>query len=309
MKLDRIFAITIMILNRNRVSAEELAEYFEVSVRTIYRDIDTINQAGIPIVAYPGKNGGFGIMDNYRIDRNVLKPAELFSIITALKGVSRTIDDRKINDTVEKLQNLMPKNKADDFEKKRDVIIDFSPWSTSKTQKEKMNTIRNAIDAGKIIEIEYLDAQGNVTKRKIEPMILYLKGYAWYLVAYCLIRDDFRFFKLSRMKSMKITGESFVRRDYREEDTQPGNNWDKRSWIEIEMVFKQRARVRVEDFFEQEQIVYQPDGSIKIIARFPEDEWIYGFMLSFGDDVEILAPQRLRDYLKDKGKKLLEMYR
>ena len=115
MKLDRLFAITMPILNRNRISAEELAEYFEVSVRTIYRDLESINQAGIPVIAYPGKNGGFGIMENYKIDRHFLTPNEIFSIITALKGVIRTIDDQNISNTVEKTSKPSAREKYKRF--------------------------------------------------------------------------------------------------------------------------------------------------------------------------------------------------
>ena len=136
MRIDRMLAITVMMLNRDRISARELAERFEVSIRTIYRDIEAINLAGIPVISYPGNNGGFGIMDNYKIDRQVLSLKDMLSILSALKAISSSLEFSELDNAIEKINSLVPRGKtgqknlfAEQF------VVDILPWGFRKRQK------------------------------------------------------------------------------------------------------------------------------------------------------------------------------
>ncbi|OHD10240.1 MAG: hypothetical protein A2086_00565 [Spirochaetes bacterium GWD1_27_9] len=306
MKLDRLFAITMLIINKKRVSALELSEYFEVSIRTIYRDIDSINMAGIPIVSYQGKNGGFEIIENFKFDKQLLTPKEITSIITALKGVGKTLGDDKINATMQKLQTLLPQQDADNYNNKKDLIIDFSPYINNK-QKQILNILREAIEKKLLINLGYMDANGELTNRFIEPMTLILKGNVWYFYGFCKNRDDFRMFRLSRIKKIELTNTVFKRKEINEEDVNFEAYWQRLKSVNLILKFNKRIRVKVEDFFESEHIKEDNDY-LMVNINFPEDEWLYGFILSFGGDVEVIAPDYIRNIIKEKAKNILEKY-
>ncbi|MCX7710014.1 MAG: YafY family transcriptional regulator [Clostridia bacterium] len=311
MKLDRLLAITMLLMNRNRVDAKELAEQFEVSVRTIYRDIDAINQAGIPVVSYQGVNGGFGIMENYRIDRRVLSADDLMSIISALNGVSAVIDDRKMSNTLEKIKGLVPEGELSRIKKTSEqIIFDFGYLGYSRFQKDKFNQIKKAIEDQRIIKFHYSSASGSSMERSVEPMNMILKGYAWYLYGFCLIRKDFRMFRLSRMRNLRINEEKFALRERPFEDF----DWDGLPGQEIEpteitLKFSPKVRVKIEDFFGAEAVEECPDGFLLVRTSYPVDDWVYGFILGYGENVEVLEPEDLRRVIKEKAEKIATIYK
>jgi predicted DNA-binding transcriptional regulator YafY len=170
LKLDRLVSILILLRRRERVQAKELAQMFEVSVRTILRDVDARNLAGIPIVTYQGANGGIGIAEGYRLDRSVLSGDDMAAIITMLKGVSGSIPDRKYQILLEKLRNSLPSSQAEAVNTRvNQLVIDLSPWGGSGTSKDFAALIKKAIEDRKEIEIEYVDSYSNRTNRRVEP--------------------------------------------------------------------------------------------------------------------------------------------
>lgn len=310
MKIDRLLAITMLLVNRNRVSAAELADHFEVNIRTIYRDIDSLNRAGIPVISYQGANGGYGIIENYKVDKNVLTADEISSIITALKSISTTIDDRKIVDTLEKIKGLIPGSELEKLKQKSEqVIIDFDPWGVNKRDKEKFSIIKVAINGSNLIEFFYTNAKGESENRLVEPSALIFMMNAWYLRGFCRIRNDFRVFKLSRIKNLDISAHTFSPRQ-EIPDSLPWRpeSQHNRNFIELVLKFSPAARARVEDFFDTEQIEYLSDGNIVVNVIYPEDEWVYGTILSYGENVEVLAPDHLRSIIKEKARAIYEKY-
>jgi predicted DNA-binding transcriptional regulator YafY len=217
MKLDRLLAITMLLLNRKRVSAKELAERFEVSLRTVYRDVEAINQSGIPIISYTGSSGGYEIMDRYRLDRQLLSLEELKSIIIALRGFQTTLDELKIGSLLDKVGALLVKSEQGSVAKaSRELIIDINPWKSGKEEKEKLEILRQGIRGNRLIAFMYTNGKGEQVKRLCEPMGVVLKGYVWYLYGYCRLRADFRIFRLSRMRQLEITEETFESREGQE---------------------------------------------------------------------------------------------
>jgi predicted DNA-binding transcriptional regulator YafY len=308
-KIDRLFAIVMLIINRRRVSADELARYFEVSVRTIYRDIESINMAGIPVTAFPGKYGGFEIMETYKIDRHLLTPDEIFSIVTALKGIGKSVDGTGAMGTAEKLKTLLPEEERQRLARKEEtLIIDPSPWMYGGHHREKVEFLRKAIDGNGVVAFTYTDNQGITLDRRMEPMTLMLKGNAWYLFGYCLLREDFRLFRVSRMKGVAETGELFTRRP---QVYDPGG-WDEfrgdKPLLELTLRFRPAAAARVEDFYRHEQIERLEDGSLLVRAAYPEDEWVYGTLLSFGGDLEVLEPERVRGLIRQRAAEIQANY-
>lgn len=308
MRIDRMLAMVVLLLNRERITARELAAKFEVSIRTVYRDIEAVNQAGVPVVAFPGNDGGFGIMDNYKIDRQLFTFKDMMAILSALKGVNCTLADRELDTAIEKISSLVPKEKANELELRYEqLVIDISPWGYREVEKEKLKTIYQAIAKSGLLRFEYRNLKGEESLRVIEPMTLLLKGYVWYLWGYCRLRADFRFFKLSRIDALTILKEGFVRREtsYREV-TSPGNQ--NNSPVHLILRFAPEAQTKVEEYFDPNNITYQDDGYLIIKVDWPEDEWIYGTILSYGEYVEVLEPLAVREKIRARAAKLCELY-
>lgn len=226
MKLERLLAIVVLLISKKQVQAAELAELFEVSVRTIYRDIDTINRAGIPIVTSQGSGGGIGIMETYRLEREWLKEEELFVIASALQSVSSMYGSISHSTAYQKIKHLIPEQSAGAFKQQTEKwFIDMTAWGHTEDHKALRENISAAIDRLSTISFTYTNANGETLLREAEPYTLVCKAGHWYLYAYCLVRNDFRFFKLNRMKDQVILHQSFIRKDI-QLDTLP---WDK-SW-------------------------------------------------------------------------------
>lgn len=310
MKLDRLLAIVILLLNRKRISASELAAHFEVAPRTIYRDLEAINQAGIPIVAHQGSGGGYAIMEEYRLDRQVMTTLELQTIMTALKGVNTTMEDRQIDAMLEKMQTVIDKGESSgEGNPQVPVYIDFSSWESRKSEKDYLYRIRTAIADRQVISFHYTNAAGGGSRRTVEPMGLFFKSHAWYLTAFCRLKNEFRHFKLSRMRELAFEDETYIPKPWSPENPNAfGAITEGRACQNLVMRFFPHARVRVEDFFDADNIIYESDGSLLVNISYPEDEWLYGFILSFGDDVELLEPMHIREIIKEKAEAIVRKY-
>lgn len=308
MRIDRMLGIIVFLLNRDRVSARLLAERFEVSLRTIYRDLDSISCAGIPIITYPGKNGGYGIMANYKLDRQVLSLEDMSSIISALKSVNVSIGGDDLDTVAEKILNLVPTDKVETIKKKfEEFSIDFTPWGFKPVFREYIRTIQQAISDAYLISFTYRSSKGESLFRKVEPMTLVFKGYAWYLYGFCLTRNDYRLFRITRMTSPAVLSEHFNRREktYQEFVTAAG---DVSSYVTLKLKFSPVIKQKAEEYFPEGITEVLADGSSIVTLALPEDEWIYSMIFSFGEYAEVLQPVRIRDLVKEKTRKMLEVY-
>lgn len=283
----------------------------EVSVRTIYRDIDTLCQAGFPLVAYQGTGGGFEVAEGYRLDRQTLTYDEFAAILTALKGMNRTFGDDRFDQTREKVIGLLAEREREEmlFWQER-LVIDQSPWGSDEIIRGKMNLLRQALEQSRIVRFAYSSLSGSSGTREVEPMTLLAKGSAWYLYGYCTVREDYRLFRLSRMSELTMKERPFTRRDHPPFDTA---EWDKiwdRSTRPVHLLLRiaPSMRTRAEESFGAERLRPQPDGYFLVEQTYPEDEWVYSFLLGFGDQLEVLAPERLRHLLRDRAEAIVRLY-
>lgn len=307
MKLERLLAITVLLLGRKRVSGKELAERFEVSLRTIYRDLEAINQAGIPIVSYSGAAGGYEIIDSYKLDRQLVSQEELHSIFSALKGIQATLEDQEIGALMDKVGALIANNPQ--TESGHGLIVDFHPWPVDDGNKEKTVGIRKGIKETRLVRFFYVNKQGEELERLVEPMALALKGHGWYLYGYCREREDYRIFKLSRIKNLEVLETEFKRREKSQEELEA--LWTKpnpSSCIHIVMRFSPSVRYRVEDEFQSSHIEVESDGAILVQTTMPDQPWLYGMLLSYGDAVEVLEPLYVRATLHEKAQEIVRLY-
>ena len=215
MKVERLLSMIMTLLAKERVGAQELAEQFEVSPRTIYRDIDAINMAGIPVRSTSGVGGGFEIMPSYKLDKKVFSTAELSTLLMGLSGLSGMMRGEELVNTLAKVKSFIPADRAKDIElKANQVCIDLSPWMDTQNIQPYLEIMKTALQESRLLTFAYVDQHGNKTVRTVEPYQLVLKSSHWYLQGYCHIRNDYRLFKLSRISGLQMQGETFTPRNY-----------------------------------------------------------------------------------------------
>ena len=298
MKVDRLVSMIMILLDKKRIGAQELADMFEVSPRTIYRDIDTINMAGIPVRSSPGVGGGFEIMQEYKIDRNVFSAADLSAILMGLSGLSGMIRGDELVNALAKVKSFIPAERAKDIECKANQIhIDLSPWMGNRTIQPHLEIIKTALQESKLLSFDYADRYGNKTARTAEPYQLILKGNQWYWQGYCHSRNDFRLFKLSRTSNLQIQAEFFQPRDYQKPQLDFADVLAAMQ-TKIKIRIHKSVMERVLDYCTCEQ--FSPDGDEHFIVSFPfiENDYHYNILLSFGDKCECLEPLHIRTEIK-----------
>lgn len=307
MKTDRLVAILVMLLRKERVQAKELAEKFEVSIRTILRDVEAINLAGIPIVTYQGANGGIGIAPGYRLDKSVLTDDEMAAVITTLKGIDGTLTGKTHEILMEKLKNTLNASQMAQLNTKmRQLVIDLSPWREDAYTKEKLAVIRNAIEESKNLEFTYTDLQGTKTTRTVEPYSLILKAQKWYLYAWCSLRNSFRYFKVSRTKTLAETGATFSPREVTDESAKEGAQWKPvDNMVPLDLLFTQKMEPIICEWWDLQKC---EDGRIMAKAVMPDNYQTYGFLLSFGNQVEVVSPPHVRKALGQIAKEIYQKY-
>lgn len=304
MKLDRLLAITMTLLNQTRVSATSLAERFEVSLRTIYRDMESINQAGIPIVSFPGSDGGYEIMSGYRIDKQILSLDDFSSIFSALRGVRSVTDSTDFDGLLERIGAIMPNQARAD---QMNVDFDLTP---TPNDKEKIVLLHQAIKDCQLVQIDYLDNKGTETERTIEPMGLFLKGYVWYLYGYCLMRSDIRVFRLSRMLQIRTMTERFSRRNYSLQDVeQQFMGIANFARVRAVLLFDQELKTRVRDEFGSDEVVANADGTITVITFYSSMENAIRSILSYSSYVTVIEPPDVIEELQQHLRKLALKYK
>ncbi|MBH5319605.1 YafY family transcriptional regulator [Paenibacillus sp. GSMTC-2017] len=310
MKIDRLLAMTVLLLNRGRVSAKELAERFEVSTKTIYRDMDTLGQSGIPIIAHQGTAGGFEIMEQYTMSRQYLTLHEIEAVVAAVKGINTVMDDGVFASLLEKVKAQL--NKVDQTTMEQQgtgIVFDFNPWGQGSTARDKVNRLRGAVENASLVTIEYLNMNGTESKRVVEPVVLILKANVWYLHAYCTLREDFRVFRLSRIQNLHVMEQSFVRREVPSLDSYVWDPmWAQHTKHEIVLTFHSSVRYRIGDSFHPDWVTVLRDGSIQVSGTFILDEWFYGMLLSYGDHVKVEKPAYVADEVVSRAKKIINRY-
>ncbi|WP_017211004.1 helix-turn-helix transcriptional regulator [Clostridium beijerinckii] len=300
MQISRLFQIIYILLKKKSITARELSEHFEVSVRTIYRDIDALCQAGIPIYSSQGKGGGISLVDKFIFDKSLFSEVEQDKILLALQSLSAVgYDD--INDVLSKLSNLFQKSDINWIE------VDFSNWGSERKQKEIFNLIKESILKQKVINFSYFSADGMKSNRYIEPFKLLFKDKAWYLQGYCLERTAFRTFKITRMNDINITDESCIHQYLQDlMDDSPSEKFSE--LIHLKLKISSEGAYRVYDDFDEENITIDKDGSYSIDISMPEGEWIYNYLLSFGTMLEIIEPIDVRNEIINRLGNMINKY-
>ena len=308
MKVDRLISIIMLLLDKKRIGAQEFADMFEVSPRTIYRDIDTINLAGIPVHAISGVGGGFEIMQKYKIDKTVFSAADLSAILTGLSGLSNMIRSDELVPALAKVKSFIPADRAKDIElKTNQICIDLRPWMSNRNIQPYLEMIKTALQQCKLLSFEYIAHHGTKTTRVVEPYQLVLKSSLWYLYGYCRTRSDFRLFRLSRISNLQMQKDCFTLRAYQK----PQLDFD-----DMKETLQTTIRIRIHKSVMDRVLDYctydnfTPDGDDHWVVSFPfiENDYNYDILFSFGNKCECLAPLRIRMEMKRRTKELAAIY-
>ena len=297
MKDNRLFRILYYILEKGKVTANELADKFEVSVRTIYRDIDSISSAGIPIYALQGKGGGIEIAEDFVLSKSLLSENEKQQIMSALQGLDNTTIQRE-NELLTKLSALFKMKNTSWIE------VDFNNWQNNKLYEQTFNDIKSAILSKNIISFTYFSSNEKETDRSVKPVRLLFKSQDWYLYALCLLRNDFRYFKLSRIKNLEIHTEKF---DDSFENVILKKEMPHENTVHIKVKFDRKVAFRVYDEINGE-ITEDNDGNLYSEIEIPNDYNLYNYIFSFGDGAEVLEPKEIRMQIKEMINKMAEKY-
>lgn len=297
MQESRLFKIVYHLLDKGQATAPELAEKFEVSVRTIYRDIDALSEAGIPIYAEAGRNGGIHLMSDFVLNRAVLSEDEKQEILTALQSIN-TAKNSQNSQTLQKLSGMFQLNSENWLE------IDFSRWGNQSFDNEKFELLKSAIFQCKTVKIQYANSNKILSERIIQPLKLVYKSMAWYLKAFCTEKQDWRVFKLNRIIDLTLLNEHFQRREFPESTDSPEEEYH-----QITLRFPKEMAYRVYDEFDKTQVQQQANGDFIASAAMPQDSWLIGFLLSFGTQVEIISPAYLREVVAEQAKLIYEKYK
>lgn len=301
MKTDRLFAITIYLLNHGKTSAKELAEKFEVSVRTIQRDIDSICMAQIPVIAETGANGGYYLAENFTINANTMTEEEYEYTLTALKGLASAMEDSKVDETIEKIVSVAG-------EQKQDIQLDFSALKERDTK--KIAKLREGIQTQKQVEFEYTNALNEVKRHTVEPIVVIYRWYAWYLIAYAPAKDAYGMYKLVRMSDVKVSENAFQKRH-----EAPGVILKKMEQQSEEVVEKVRVtckkctKAKVIEYLNGKVEKEYENGDCEMVFYVVPREfhWL-GALMALGNDIEVLEPIWVKEKIMKTAQNIISLY-
>ncbi len=289
---SRLFKMLYYLLDRGRATAPELAVEFEVSTRTIYRDVEALSSAGIPIYAEPGRNGGIYLLQDFILDRAMLSENEKRDVLAAIQSIFAT-GYTGGKEMLTKLSALFGVNTGNWLE------VDFSRWGKRAYDNSKFDKLKTAVIQCKEIKIVYENTNSRRSERIVQPLKISYKSKEWYLKAFCMEKQDFRIFKLNRILELELLENTFVPRPCPDME----NNLQQ-TYHRIALLFSKEIAYRVYDEFDATEIECQKNGDLIVCAEMPVDTWLVGYLLSFGAQVEIIEPKYLKGVLAAQAQEI-----
>ncbi|WP_454638488.1 helix-turn-helix transcriptional regulator [Bacillus mycoides] len=301
MKLERLISIIFKLLNNEILSASSLADEFQVSPRTIYRDIEAICAAGIPVVSYQGTNGGFGIIKGYKFDKSLMGSYDILNLITVLSSLSNIFKDKEIEHTIDRLKLL------DTNSNNKSLLVDLE---SHRTEPNSLMNLRKAIHKKKVIYFNYVSNKNEFTSREVEPIHLHYKFRNWYIYGYCRERQNYREFRVSRMMDVTLTQEKF-RQNHEIKEEAFYSNCNLVGFEDVVIWVSPNSLAEALDQFQNSSKTINDDGSMTItisVYQPLQAGWLKSILLSFGSGAKIVKPMELQSILIDEAKKIIKVY-
>lgn len=299
--IDRLIQIIFLLLRHENITAKQLAQELGVSTRTIYRDINTLSIAGIPITSQKGYGGGLSLLEGFALDKSYFTQEEQSNIIQALQ-ILKSSNYPDADRTLNKVAGLFSHTLQSDW-----LEIDFSYWGSPEKERRNMTALERAVINKYVIKFTYYNSELTITEQTVEPLKLLFKSHSWYLIAFSRRREEIRTYKLSRIRNLQITDQLFdhtlpadfsLTPVYQEEYNIPL----------FKLRFSEKIAYKVYDEFQEEYIKKLEDGTLEVTFRYQLSDWTFLYLLSFGEYVEIIEPVEARMLLKEKAQKILALY-
>lgn len=303
MKIERLLAITNYLLSHKRVTTQMLSMRFKVSTRTVMRDINTLSLAGIPVITYYGADGGYEILDSFKLERQLVGASDYSYIITALQGLQSAFDHKELKDTLDKMQAIAS---VCDME----LVLDFSTLKENRSTNEKLILLQQAINLRQKVVFSYTNADNEEKKHEVEPVAAMYKWYNWYLLCYYPKYEDYRIFKLVRMGDISVTGEKNSKiHSVSEAKTKWEQSEKKQNSIKVQLLCNSIVRARCEEYLNGTIVKELDNGDFLYEFHVPEKEhfW-YGTILAFGCNAKVIEPAELIERIRLNCNEILKQY-
>ncbi|MFC3800866.1 helix-turn-helix transcriptional regulator [Cohnella sp. GCM10012308] len=291
-KIERLIAIVMILLQKEVVSTTEFSRLFNVSKRTILRDMETLGLSNIPVYSIHGANGGYGIMDEYKIDKRLLNSGDLENILAALGGLEQIYLSREVAVTIKKIEAMLhaaPPKSA--------IQLSFYNWSGRGEMAEILKLCQEAISLNRLLTFDYIDKNGMPTRRTVEPYQLHFNEMSWYLIGYCLTRMEYRTFKLSRTDNLTLGKQTFVPRD-READRTFGAGYSP-ALVQIKALISPAIKDQFVERYGRSSMVPHSDDWLSATIHIPQNPIAFRHLASFGTELKIVEPP---SYVEEFGR-------
>ncbi len=302
MKYQIIMDIFFTLLARKKVSAGELAARHDVSIRSIYRYVDELTIAGIPVDVQQGRNGGIYISDAYKLPVNYMSEKEYLAAIDAMKAMRGQIENEYLDSAIDKLSRQVKREKNDGA-MTGDVIVDSSTWGDYRFN-EKIKVLQNAIHNLESLEIDYVSRNGEHTKRVIDAHVLVYKQNIWYVYAYCHKREQFRLFKIGRIRTIRCTEHYFIKREFAREDIPLQFRQENDEPTEVKLEIAGDTLPDAEEWLGVD-CIHAENGKFYAVIALPDNDGLIRKILSLGDGVKVVYPERIKIAVKEAAKKII----
>lgn len=305
MRIDRLLGITIYLLNREKASSKKLSERFEVSRRTIQRDMEAIARAGIPVASTYGAGGGYSIIKSFRIEGHAAEDSDYTTIVTALKGLSTAFGNPRIDALLEKIISVAGRSAQ-----RSEVVLDFGILRERESINEMLTLLEECISHKRGVAFDYTNADDVSGRVEAEPIVLTYKWYSWYLFAFCSAKMDYRLYKLCRIDNLSVTGRPFSQ-EHENAETLLSRHEEssRRKYIDIKLLCKAEVRTKALEYLNGNIEEEYENGEFLLTLHLPENEHMwFATLLALGNKAVVVEPAGLRLRLAQKAKEILEAY-
>lgn len=301
MQIDRLIQIVFLLLRHENITARQLAEELGVSARTIYRDINILSIAGIPIMSQKGYGGGLSLLQGFSLDKYFFTQTEQSNIVQALQ-ILKSSNYPDADKLLNKVAGLFSHNLQSEW-----LEIDFSHWGSPEKERNNMTSLERAIINKYVITFTYFNTELAITSQTAEPLKLVFKSHAWYLIAYSRRKNNIRTYKMSRIRDLQITNQLFDRRLPEDFSLTPAYKEEYNTPVFV-LHFSEKIAYKVYDEFQEKYIKKLDDGTLEVTFRYQLSDWTFLYLLSFGEYVKIIEPVEAKNILKEKARKIFSMY-
>jgi predicted DNA-binding transcriptional regulator YafY len=298
---ERLLSLTQLLADGKTRSAPQLARRFGTSVRTLYRDIEMLGARGVPIETITGRDGGYRVLPGFTLDRSILTEGELAAVAAVLEGLGDATGNVHAASAMVKLRSLLGKVSP---ARRAWIRIELSPGTRGR---QLIEILRSSIEEGTLVSFEYVDAEARATTRIVEPAAVAYLWQSWYLYGYCRLRQGWRLFKLNRVRKARRLRERFQPRPEPSE-TAWRDSWDSSPPVPILLRFRREARARAEEWFGPDCQTEPETGDVIARIDFPINEWLFGFLLSFGPDLRVTEPTEVAREIAARASRIAGRY-